>query len=332
MSDPEYSFEGLRDFIRTRMRMSHIYQPVMIKKLLEQGGKATIRDIAAAFLARDTSQLEYYEQITKDMPGKVLEKHGVVEREGRLYRLGLDPAALTPEERDELVRLCDEKIYAYLQKRGGAIYAHRSAALGYLPGSLRYSVLKRAGFRCELCGVPADERAIEVDHIMPRKHGGQDDISNLQALCFKCNANKGARDHEDLRIIREGIDARQEKCVFCELPASRVVVSNSLAVAIYDGYAVTPLHALVIPKRHAVTFFDLFEPERRAVNQLLDQLRVEILQKDSAVSGFNIGMNSGEAAGQTVDHAHVHMIPRRKGDVPDPRGGVRGVIPGKASY
>ena len=89
---------------------------------------------------------------------------------------------------------------------------------------------------------------------------------------------------------------------------------------------------IIWPYGHAMTFFDLFEPERRAVNQLLDQLRVEILQKDSAVSGFNIGMNSGEAAGQTVDHAHVHMIPRRKGDVPDPRGGVRGVIPGKASY
>ena len=76
------SFEHLRDFIRKTMRMSHIYQPVMIKELLARGGKASIRDIAAAFLARDESQLEYYEQITKDMPGKVLSKHGVVERDG----------------------------------------------------------------------------------------------------------------------------------------------------------------------------------------------------------------------------------------------------------
>jgi hypothetical protein len=102
--------------------------------------------------------------------------------------------------------------------------------IGYLSGSLRYEVLKRAGFRCELCGIPADERAIEVDHILPRKHGGEDDLTNLQALCFKCNANKGARDDEDFRIIREGINARQPNCVFCGLEADRIVTSNSLAL------------------------------------------------------------------------------------------------------
>jgi ATP adenylyltransferase len=154
------------------MRMSHIYQPVMIKELLTHGGKASIRNIAAAFLARDESQLEYYEQITKDMPGKVLAKHGIVKRDGDQYRLATDPSSLSSEESKELVRLCDEKVSTYLQKRGTAAYDHRRAALGYLSGSLRYEVLKRAGFRCELCGISADERAIEVDHIVPRKHGG----------------------------------------------------------------------------------------------------------------------------------------------------------------
>ena len=248
------------------------------------------------------------------------------------YRLTIDPSSLSSEERDELIRLCDEKVSAYLQKRGTAAYDHRRAALGYLSGSLRYEVLKRAGFRCELCGISADERAIEVDHILPRKHGGEDDLTNLQALCFKCNANKGARDDEDFRAVREGINARQSDCIFCELPADRVIASNTLAFAIRDNYPVTELHTLVIPKRHAVTFFDLFEPERRAINQLLDGLRVEIMKKDASVSGFNIGMNSGDTAGQTIGHAHVHLIPRRQGDVQDPRGGVRGVIPGKASY
>jgi ATP adenylyltransferase len=81
-----------------------------------------------------------------------------------------------------------------------------------------------------------------------------------------------------------------------------------------------------------MTFFDLFEPERRAINQLLDELRKEMMNKDDSVSGFNIGMNKGDIAGQTVAHAHVHLIPRRQGDVQDPRGGVRGVIPGKAIY
>jgi ATP adenylyltransferase len=121
-------------------------------------------------------------------------------------------------------------------------------------------------------------------------------------------------------------------CIFCELQADRVVASNALALAIRDSYPVTALHTLVIPKRHAATFFDLFEPERRAINQLLDEIRTDIVKKDALVSGFNIGMNSGETAGQTIDHAHVHLIPRRQGDVQEPRGGVRGVIPGKAVY
>jgi hypothetical protein len=128
------SFEHLKDFIRKRMRMSHIYQPVMIKELLTGGGKSSIRNIAAAFLARDASQLEYYEQITKDMPGKVLAKHGIVVRDGSIYRLAIDPSSLSSEERDELERLCNEAISTYLQKRGKAVYDHRRAALGYLSG------------------------------------------------------------------------------------------------------------------------------------------------------------------------------------------------------
>jgi ATP adenylyltransferase len=112
------SFEHLRDFIRRRMRMAHIYQPVMIKELLQSGGRASIHNIAAAFLSRDESQLEYYEQVTKDMPGKVLGRHGIVERNGEEYRLIIDPSSLSSEERGELVRLCDEAINAYLQKRG----------------------------------------------------------------------------------------------------------------------------------------------------------------------------------------------------------------------
>ena len=215
--------------------MSHICQPVMIRELLKGSGKANIRKIAGAFLSCDESQLEYYEQITKNMPGKVLAKHGIVERDGQDYRLKADLSSLSSQERNELVRLCDDAINAYLEKRGAAVYDRRRAALGYLSGSLRYEVLKRAGFRCELCGVPADERAIEVDHIVPRKHGGEDDLTNLQALCFKCNANKGARDDEDFRVIREQINKRQSGCIFCEISEERVIDFNALGYAIRDN-------------------------------------------------------------------------------------------------
>src|SRR3954464_16046526 len=102
------SFEHLKDFIQKRMRMSHIYQPVMIKELLTSGGTSSIRNIAAAFLARDASQLEDYKHITKDMPGKVLAKHGIVERDGPDYRLCSDLSSLSSEEREELARLCAE--------------------------------------------------------------------------------------------------------------------------------------------------------------------------------------------------------------------------------
>ena len=235
------AFEQLREFIQKRMRMSHVYQPVMLKELLIRGGKPSIREIATAFLTRDESQLEYYEQITKRMPGKVLSNHGIVERDGETYRLTMAPSSLSPAEREEIVGLCDAAVGDYLQRRGAGIYDHRRAALGYLSGSLRYEVLKRAGFRCELCGISADERAIEVDHIVPRKHAGSDDPTNLQALCFKCNANKRRSVNDaDFRLVRGGKEATRVGCIFCELPEDRIVASNALAVAVRDQHPVTP--------------------------------------------------------------------------------------------
>ena len=197
---------------------------------------------------------------------------------------------------------------------------------------MRYDVLKRAGFRCELCGISAEERALEVDHILPRRHGGSDDHTNLQALCYKCNANKCARDDTDLRAVREQMAHRVADCFLC-FPAHRpVIAQNELAIALFDAHAVTPLHALICPRRHAATFFDLYEPERRAINLLLDDMRRKVLAKDKDIQGFNVGMNCGTTAGQTIMHCHVHLIPRRPGDVDQPRGGVRAVIPGKAAY
>lgn len=107
---------------------------------------------------------------------------------------------------------------------------------------------------------------------------------------------------------------------------------NEHATAFRDGYPVTNLHTLVIPKRHVATYFDLSEEERKGVHALLESQRAKIMAEDEAVEGFNIGWNCGEAAGQTVFHAHVHLIPRRKGDVENPRGGVRHLMPGKGEY
>ena len=121
-------------------------------------------------------------------------------------------------------------------------------------------------------------------------------------------------------------------CLFCEIPQERIIASNDLAYAIKDGFPVSILHTLIIPKRHAVDYFELTKEELLACNDLIHQLKESIIKEDPAVVAFNIGMNAGEAAGQTVFHCHIHLIPRRKGDVENPRGGVRHLIPNKGFY
>ena len=122
-------------------------------------------------------------------------------------------------------------------------------------------------------------------------------------------------------------------CVFCTLrDTSAAIVRNGLAFAIRDTTPVTYLHALVLPHRHAPTYFDLTTAELIAINELLHQIRLDIMMADSSVQGFNVGANVGAVAGQSIFHCHVHLIPRRKGDIDNPHGGVRGVIPDKMRY
>ena len=121
-------------------------------------------------------------------------------------------------------------------------------------------------------------------------------------------------------------------CPFCKLRESnRVVASNDFALAIWDGYPISPGHALIIPHRHLSSFFETSAQERQAVLSMLDQMKREI-DKLHQPDAYNVGVNDGQAAGQTVNHLHIHLIPRYKGDVPDPRGGVRWLIPEKANY
>jgi ATP adenylyltransferase len=313
------------------MRMSHIYQPVMLREILRRNGAATVNEIARALLAEDRSQVEYYEQITKNMVGRVLTKsRGITEKDSETYRVK-DFPELSEKEVNELIALCDAKIADYLDKRSDP-WSHRRKSAGYIPGTQRYEVLKRARFRCELCGVSADHKAIEIDHIVPRNKGGSDDTSNLQALCYSCNATKRDRDNTDFRDIAASYKMREGDCVFCVIDARRVVAENELTFAIRDRYPVSDEHTLVIPKRHVADFFDLYQPEINAVHALMLKMKNEISRTDVAVTGFNVGVNVGQAAGQSIFHVHVHLIPRRDGDVERPRGGVRGIIPGKQDY
>jgi len=325
------AFDGLLDFVEKRMRMSHVYQPVMLITLLRSNGKASEREIAKALLGHDQSQIEYYEKVTRDMVGRVLRSHGIVERDKKTYELRYFDE-LSEENIRILVGACRRKLDEYIAKRGERIWKHREMNLEDISGTLRYEVLKAARFRCELCGISAEEKALQVDHIIPRKHGGSNDITNLQSLCYSCNAMKQHRDDTDFRQIRESYDRRAAGCLFCELPTERVVAENALAVAIRDQYPVTDLHMLVIPKRHVSDYFDLGTAELSACGRLLAEARSQLLRQDSTIAGFNTGTNSGTVAGQTVFHCHIHLIPRRHGDHGAPRGGVRHVIPVKGAY
>lgn len=120
-------------------------------------------------------------------------------------------------------------------------------------------------------------------------------------------------------------------CSFCNLDKSRIILANDHAIAIYDGFSISPGHSLVAPRRHISSFFEATKEEQTAMLELLDKLR-QLLLKDLIIDGFNIGINDGIAAGQTVMHLHIHLIPRYAGDMDDPRGGVRWIFPDKAVY
>lgn len=121
-------------------------------------------------------------------------------------------------------------------------------------------------------------------------------------------------------------------CPFCKAESERdIIASTSLSVAFYDGFPVSPGHALIIPRRHVASFFELTQEEQQDLLNLADRVK-RIVEERYHPDGYNIGINVGEAAGQSIFHVHMHLIPRYKGDVPNPRGGVRGVIPAKQNY
>jgi len=332
--DESSQYIKIKAFIQTRMRMSHVYQPVMLSQLLNQGGKATASDIASALLIKDRSQIDYYQHIVNGMVGKVLRNHNLVTKLPRQSDYILDGYdELSVDEVKSLSNLCNQKLKDFERTRGDFVWQHRSRNRRLVSGTVRYTVLKRANYHCELCGIRADDKALEVDHIVPKSIGGVDDITNYQALCYSCNASKGNRDSTDLSKSRIDYTERANGCLFCEAYGEReVVAENTLAYAIRDGYPVTEGHTLIIPKRHIADYFGLSTAEVSATNGLLHILKDQLLTSDETITGFNIGMNVGESAGQTVFHCHSHLIPRRDGDVDNPRGGVRHVVDGKGCY
>ena len=121
-------------------------------------------------------------------------------------------------------------------------------------------------------------------------------------------------------------------CIFCKTNQNELIFENDLAYASSDSYPVSQFHSLVVPKRCIENYFELDEKEILACNDLIKKLKEKIMKEDKSVEGFNIGTNVGKVAGQSIFHCHIHVIPRRKGDVDNPQGGVRSVIPLKQHY
>lgn len=121
------------------------------------------------------------------------------------------------------------------------------------------------------------------------------------------------------------------ECIFCQIPKEEIVAESDLCLAFYDKFPVSPGHLLIIPKRHVAGYFDLTEEEVKAMQTMLFDMK-NVIEEVYKPDGFNIGVNVGEVAGQSIFHVHMHLIPRYEGDVEYPRGGVRGVIPEKQNY
>ena len=123
----------------------------------------------------------------------------------------------------------------------------------------------------------------------------------------------------------------EKPCPFCNLPSARILGGDELAIIASDGFPVSPGHTLIIPRRHIGSFFEATDAERASLLQLLDRAKA-IIDAEFRPDACNIGINDGPAAGQTIAHLHIHLIPRYTGDSADPRGGVRWVLPDKAKY
>jgi diadenosine tetraphosphate (Ap4A) HIT family hydrolase len=328
------TYKELKNFITNDMQMKHVYQPVMLIELLKNQGKATEEKIAKAILDFDPIQKKYYEDKVRNMVGDVLKRNGITDRVKSTHSL-LGYEELTNEQVQGLIELLSKKLSDEVNSRGDEFWKHRATDREEISGSVRYEVLKRAKGRCECCGISKEDRPLDVDHIVPVSKKGKNDISNYQALCWLCNTNKGNRDKTDFRNLENLYAERTKDCLFCDIQSidqQRIIAENNLAYAIRDGFPVTEGHTLFTPKRHIADYFGLVPAEVSAINLLMAEQKQLLQDADTTVDGFNIGMNCGETAGQTVFHCHVHLIPRRKGDVENPRGGVRHIIAGKGFY
>jgi ATP adenylyltransferase len=187
------NFSDLLKFVEFNMKMSHIYQPLLIKTLVESGGVATVTQIARVFSAADENQVRFYEARIKQMPLKVLKGRKIVTVDKGVVTLDITKLSFT--QRTKLVAVCNQRIADFIEQRGEGVWSGM-IQLDPVPATTRYMILKRDKI-CQLCGNTKDDAPLEVDHIVPRSKGGTNDPKNLQTLCRPCNQGKSNLDDTD---------------------------------------------------------------------------------------------------------------------------------------
>ena len=259
----------------------------------------------------DKAQLEYYVQIAKRWPLQTLRKHKVVDytRNGSIFTLLLEN--ITKEQRHRLVDLCDLRYQEYVDKTLRLPWFDRRGSREHIPGQIRFAVLAKSKGVCVACGVSSLERALEIDHIVPVSMGGTNELSNFQALCYKCNAQKKNRDDTDFVMVLNRLKYRNPKCPFCT--SKDPVFDNRMAFALRNVKPTTHLHSLVLPRRHTGNFFDLIPAEKSLCLTLIDSVKSDIQERDSTVTGFTVRFETGQMAGNTAEHCQIHVIPNRRG-------------------
>ena len=336
MAKKSKSYLRLEQFLKNEMSMTGAYQPILIKCILEGGGVASRRQIAREILKNDVGQISYYEDVVARHPTKTLLKHGIIRKDGIAYSLTNEASGLQEWEKLSLIAICEQKLAEHISQKQEQLALLNRGIAPPLSGSSRYKVMRRAATRCEACGRSNEEEPLHIDHIVPREKGGTNDPWNLQVLCVTCNTQKRNADDTDFSVIRDSYSIRSEGCPFCYYDNDRIQFpefsSNELAVGFRDLFPVTLGHHLIIPRRHVPTIFELYQAELNAIWDLVGKLKEALSNWDASIVGFNVGTNAGVAAGQTIEHAHIHLMPRRADDMADPRGGVRGIIPERQKY
>jgi ATP adenylyltransferase len=190
------TLDALLQFLRGGIKMSHIYQPFLIRTLLDNGGACTRRQLAIALLMQDESQIEYYEKRLREMPLPVLKKRGVISETNGVVGLELDKLSL--QERASIRLECDSLIQKFIVERGMRIWDHRMIDDDPVPDSIRYQVLKRDR-RCVLCKVPKEDAPLHVDHIVPRSKGGLNTLAIFKPSALSATAVRITKDDTDFR-------------------------------------------------------------------------------------------------------------------------------------